>query len=303
MPSPRHAFPWPPIDLCTPDWMGNGFRIGNHHTAVLQYEAGPSGWSESLTSMHEEATNAGQHPIDIASRQRARTLVKRYLQRPAAEAVLLEAGCSSGYMLEELVADWPDSLVVGSDYIVGPLERLARRMPQVPLLQFHLVKCPLPSSQVDAVVLLNVLEHIEDDAGAVAQVARVLKPGGLAVIEVPANPRLYDGYDQHLKHFRRYRLRDLCDMLRGAGLDVVERSHLGFFVYPAFAGVKLYNRWTLPASAEAWEQSVRHDIRCSGQGGAGRVFGLAMALERRLEPWLRYPVGIRCVVAARKGGP
>jgi hypothetical protein len=201
---PRHAFPWPPIDLRTPDWMGNGFRIGNRLTPVLQYEAGPSGWSESLTSMHEEATNAGKHPIDLASRQHARTLVKRYLRTPAAEAVLLEAGCSSGYLLEELVADWPDSLVVGSDYIVGPLERLAKRMPQVPLLQFDLVKCPLPSSHVDAVVLLNVLEHIEDDVAAVAQVVRILKPGGLAVIEVPAGPRLYDGYDRHLKHCRRF---------------------------------------------------------------------------------------------------
>jgi hypothetical protein len=83
---------------------------------------------------------------------------------------------------------------------------------------------------------------------------------------------------------------------------VVERSHLGFFVYPAFAAVKLYNRWLVPASPAAQEQSVVHDIRGTGEGEAGRVFGLAMSLERRLEPWVRYPVGIRCVVAARKGG-
>jgi hypothetical protein len=152
-------------------------------------------------------------------------------------------------------------------------------------------------------VLLNVLEHIEDDVAAVAQVTRILKPGGLAIIEVPAGPGLYDAYDQHLKHWRRYRLRDLCRMLQGAGLEILERSHLGFFVYPGFAAVKLYNRWTQPATADAQEQTVMQDIRGSGQGEAGRVLSLAMALERRLEPWVRYPVGIRCVVAARKGGP
>lgn len=298
---PRHPFPWPPIDLRTPHWRGDGFRVGNRHTAVLQYEAGPSGWSESLTEMHEQATNAGTHPIDVASRQRARALLKRYLRTPPAETVVLEAGCSSGYLLEELVSDWPESLVVGSDFIVGPLERLAKRMPQVPLLQFDLLKCPLPSSHVDAVTLLNVLEHIEDDAAAVAQVARILKPGGVAVFEVPAGPRLYDAYDHHLQHWRRYQLRDVRRLLRGAGLEVIESSHLGFFVYPAFAAVKLYNRWMRQAASEAL--TVQQEIRSTGDGQAGRLFRLAMTVERWLEPWVRYPVGIRCVVAARKGGP
>ena len=43
-------------------------------------------------------------------------------------------------------------------------------------------------------MLLNVLEHIDDHSSAIAQVARVLKPGGVAVVEVPAGPHLYDTY-------------------------------------------------------------------------------------------------------------
>jgi SAM-dependent methyltransferase len=295
---PSHDYPWPPIDGQTPVWTGAGFRLDERALPVLCYEAGPSGWSESLTTMHEDATGEGTHPIDVASRRRARAVVKRHLRAAASGAVLLEVGCSSGYLLPELIADWPGSLVIGSDFIIGPLQRLAERRPEQPLLQFDLVKCPLPSASVDAVVLLNVLEHIEDDGAALAQVARILKPGGVAAIEVPAGPELYDVYDKHLQHFRRYRMSDLCRAIEARGLQVVERSHLGFVVYPAFAFVKRRNQRLLHASASTQEDTVKRNIRQSGSGG---VLGVAMAVERWLDPWVRYPVGIRCVVTARKG--
>jgi SAM-dependent methyltransferase len=292
-------FPWPPLNGISPAWTGAGFRIGNTSTAVLSYGAGPSGWSESLTDLHEDAAGEGAHPIDVASRRQARSALKRHLRVPPSQAILLEAGCSSGYLLAELLEDWPESLVIGSDFIEGPLLRLAARLPQLPLLRFDLVQCPLPEASVDAVVLLNVLEHIEDDRAAVAQVFRMLKPGGVAVIEVPAGPELYDAYDKHLQHFRRYRLRDLCALLQHAGFTVIDRSHLGCFVYPAFAFVKRRNRRLLHAPPEVQQQLVAKNIRDSGSAGGGAL-GTIMAAERWLGRWVRYPMGIRCIVTATK---
>ncbi len=292
-------FPWPPVAGVRPVWTGAGFRLGDAAAPVLNYEAGPSGWSESLTTLHEDAAGEGTHPIDIASRRRARAALKRHLRVPPSQAVLLEAGCSSGYLLQELVEDWPDSLVVGSDFIEGPLHRLAARRPDMPLLRFDLTKCPLPPASVDAVVLLNVLEHIEDHRTAVAQLHRILKPGGLAVIEVPAGPELYDAYDKHLQHFRRYRLSDLCGLLEGERFSVLDRSHLGCLVYPGFAFVKRRNRRLLEAPEDVQQAVVRQNIQTSGAGG---LLSVLMTAEGWLGRWVRYPVGIRCVVTARKAG-
>ncbi len=64
--------------------------------------------------------------------------------------------------------------------------------------------------------MLNVLEHIRGDALALRQVHRILRPGGVVVIEVSAGPKLYDVYDELLMHHRRYRLPSLARTLRGA---------------------------------------------------------------------------------------
>jgi SAM-dependent methyltransferase len=293
------SFAWPALRGVAPAWTGRGFRVGDETYGVLDYEAGDSGWSEGLTLFHEEIAGEGTHPIDVASRRRARAALKRHVRAPADDAVLLEAGCSSGFLLRELAADWPRSLVIGSDYIRGPLERLADTFPDVPLLRFDLVKCPLPSDSVDAVVMLNVLEHIEDDAAALAQVKRVLRPGGTAVIEVPAGPQLFDVYDRYLQHFRRYRLAELCRLVERAGLRVVERSHLGFLVYPVFAMVKRRNQRWLDAPDPVQRDVVSRSISGSGRGPFLRW---ATAIEERFAARISYPFGVRCVVTAVKAG-
>jgi len=293
------AFRWPARHGIEPTWTGRGFLVGGEPQRVLDYESGDSGWSEDLTQFHEDTAGEGTHPIDVASRRRARAALRRHVRGRAEETVILEAGCSSGFLLEELVTDWPRSLIIGSDYIRGPLDRLAEKQPTLPLLRFDLVKCPLPSASVDAVVLLNVLEHIEDDAGAVAQVVRLLKPGGAAVIEVPAGPELFDVYDKYLHHFRRYRLGELCALLERAGLRVAERSHIGFLVYPAFAMVKRRNRRWLDAPESTQRDVVARSISNSSQGPFLRW---ATAIEERFAGRVSYPFGIRCVVTAVKAG-
>jgi SAM-dependent methyltransferase len=289
------SYPWPTLNGSTPQWTGHGFLVAGHRTGVLTYSGGDSGWSASLTRLHENAAGTN-HPIDEMSKGWATSALRRYVADP--QGVLLEVGCSSGFLLTTLRDQWPSAVVMGSDFLPEPLERLAARQPDIPLLQFDLVRCPLPDGSVDAVVMLNVLEHIKDDRGAAAQVARILKPGGIAVVEVPAGPELFDPYDEYLQHERRYTASGFKILLETSGLTVLEQSHLGFSVYPAFAMVKRRNQKRGAGSVDAKRQIVEQSIESTKRG-------LLLRWALRCEAWagryLSYPVGIRCVAVARKG--
>ncbi len=288
------AFPVPPGYSERPVYDGNGFVIGSQRVPLLVYEPGVSGWTDDLTNFHEDLAG-DSHPIDVASRNRAIAELRKHLR--TAKPTVIDIGCSSGFFLRDLRKAMPEAELIGADYVQGPLRKLASRMPGIPLLQFNAVKCPLPDACVDAAVLLNVFEHIDQDVEAMRQVCRILKPGGVAVIELPAGEHLYDVYDKHLMHFRRYELGDLKRRLVMAGFQIESASHLGSFVYPMFRSVKLRNRRYLNAPEEEQKRVVAESI---SRSGSNPLMKLAMQAELALGRFVSYPAGIRCVVTCRK---
>jgi len=294
------SFPWPDLPGgVRPEWTGRGFRIGDKTLPVLEFDteaeqAGTSGWTAELTRLHEEV--AGEdHPIDCASRAWALRGLRRHLSSET--GTILEIGCSSGYLLTDLCRDWSRADVIGSDVVIAPLRRLAARLPNVAFLRFDVTACPLPDVSVDAVVMLNVLEHIADDVRALAAVTRILKPGGVLVLEIPAGPRLYDAYDRYLQHRRRYAARHVRQLLQAAGLDIVDQTHHGFFVYLPFAFVKLWNRRVRSAEVEAQRAVVERSIRGTSSSGLLRAL---LSLEAAISPHVALPFGIRYAVVCRK---
>src|SRR5436305_15321821 len=144
----------------TPYWNGRGFQLGMVVHRVLCYPTAPSGWSDELTKLHEEETAGGSHFIDRASRARAISALHRFLA-PKDNPILLEVGVSGGHFLEDLRSNFPGASIIGADYTRASLEKIAPRFEGLPLVQMDLTASPFPSGQLDAIVLLNVLEHIE----------------------------------------------------------------------------------------------------------------------------------------------
>ena len=290
------AYQWPrsPQYSQSPVWTGHGFQVGDTNIPVLAYEVGVSGWTDELTDFHEDTADSN-HFIDVASRRHAVEQLQKYL--PQSQVNILEVGCSSGFMLKAIRQAIPQAFVIGSDYVRQPLENLAAQIPDIPLLQFNLLECPLPDASVDAVVLLNVLEHIKDDTAALRQLYRILKPGGIVVLEVPAGAGLYDVYDKLLMHFRRYSLPQITNLVQDTGFSVLEKSHLGAFIYPPFWLVKHRNKRFLSEAEAVQKQIVAKNITSTGQNP---LLKLAMMLELKLGKVLSYPFGVRCLLTARK---
>jgi SAM-dependent methyltransferase len=115
----------------------------------------------------------------------------------------------------------------------------------------------------DSCVCLNVLEHIEDDIGALRRMAAILQPGGIIVLLVPAFPALYGPIDKHLGHYRRYTRDSVRQLAANAGLEVSNARYMntvGFFGWWAnshifrrniqsAAQIGIFDRYIVPVSA------------------------------------------------------
>ncbi len=84
----------------------------------------------------------------------------------------------------------------------------------------------LQGRRLDTVLCLNVLEHVQDDRGALRRLFDTLVPGGRLILLVPAHRRLYGSIDRAIHHVRRYERAELIERLAEAGFQV---DHVAFF--------------------------------------------------------------------------
>jgi SAM-dependent methyltransferase len=250
-------------------------------------------WSEGLETLHEESSR--DHFIDVQTRREILAHLAHLPPRP----VIVDVGCSTGYLLEDLQAAHARATLIGIDLIASGLRKAHALVPRARLLQADVCDLPLDDASVDAVVSANLFEHVPEDVEGLREVLRVLRPGAVAVVVVPSQPRLYDYYDRFLGHERRYARGEMARKARGVGLEVIADYHLGSLLYPMFWLVKRRNRRRFSQIAgDALERRVAHDIaRTSGS----RAGDLACRAEARLlRAGVRLPYGIRGLTVMRR---
>lgn len=201
------------------------------------------------------------------------------LRRYCVDAVVLEAGCGEGYGAELMAG--VARLVVGLDYDAVTIGHVQRAYPRVRAVRGNLAGLPLRSSTVDVVANLQVIEHLWDQAGFLAECARVLRPGGRLLVTTPNRITFSPGRDTPLNpfHTRELSAAELAGLLRAAGLRVhelvgvhhgprlraLDERYGGSIVGPQVAAVVAGGGWPAGLLADvAAVSSADFEVRAAG---------------------------------------
>lgn len=171
----------------------------------------------------------------VARRRILAALIERRI-RPPANARILEVGCGTGHNLEMLSRFGhveaselePEARQLSSERLGRPVQEAA--LPDLSMF---------PPDRFDLVALLDVLEHVEDDAGSLEAIRGRLKPGGKLLVTVPANRWMWTAHDAAHHHHRRYQKRELADAARRAGFQIDLLSYMNSLLFPPIAAARL----------------------------------------------------------------
>jgi len=159
---------------------------------------------------------------------------------------ILEFGCGTGITLARL-SEWAEAFGIdaSSRALAYCMKRglknlhwINPRKPFEPENPFH--------EPFDVILLLDVLEHVEDEISLLKMLRSWLRPGGSLFVTVPAFPFLWSGEDVVSHHLRRYRISGLGTILQNAGYSIERKTYFNFFLFPVQAGVIFLNRWLCP---------------------------------------------------------
>lgn len=211
-------------------------------------------------------------------------------------ARLLDVGCGTGFTLTCLPAG---VRAVGLDASAAALRLARRRASGADLVRGSAYALPFGSACFDAVLALDVLEHLDDDRAAAREIGRVLAPDGVAVVTVPAFGELWSAHDEALEHRRRYRLGEVEAVLRQAGLTVEHATYYNFFLFPLVAAARWLGRAATMLRGERESRARGTDLRVP-PGPINELLCAVLGAERAIAPRMRLPIGVSCLLVARK---
>lgn len=226
-----------------------------------------------------------------------RKIIESFLKRvcaglqskgPARESLnILDVGCGTGANLEMLSQFGnAEGVDVSSEALEFCRQRGLQRVKQGAAEAL-----PYENDSFDLVTGLDVVEHLDDDVAGLKEMLRVLRPGGKALLFVPAFMFLWGVQDDISNHRRRYTMGGLKQAVRKAGFEIERASYVNLsFFAPIFFGRLLMRLTGLRPASE-------NNITISALNGVlGKLFGA----ERFLLRHLNFPFGVSIICVARR---
>lgn len=210
----------------------------------------------------------------------------------AVAPAVLDAGCGTGGLLRRLAEQQAAWKLTGVDLSAVACELARTRADKARIVEGSIESLPFENGSFDAVVSCDVVCQVGAPERAVGEIARCLRPGGVALLTFPAYAWLYSYHDRQVGNLRRYSRREAAALIRGAGLSVERNSHWNALLLPlAVVQRKLLGGDNAPSDVKMFPAPVE------------ACFNAIMRGERG---WLRrggtWPFGCALFVVARKTG-
>jgi len=269
---------------------GATFPVVDGILRLTSRSEGPAGYDAHYFSTLPQVEDA--HFWFLARREVILDGIRRAVP-DLARRPLFDVGCGAGGLLAFL-ASRGVPLAGACDAHAEGLA-VARRRLEVPLVLVDEGRLPPLASGQAMVSLFDVLEHLDDDRGALAWIRSRLEPGGILVLTVPAHPKLFDEADRLAFHRRRYRRGELERKLRAAGFEVRRLTHFMAPLFPLMLVVR-----PLMALLAPGDGRDNRDRELRVQPLANGVMRAVLRLERA---WLRafsLPFGTSLLAVAAR---
>lgn len=214
---------------------------------------------------------------------------------PRAAFDLLDAGCGTGGMLARVGERFPEARLTGLDYSQRALDLTNLRNTGAALVHGRADALPFEAAQFDVVLSLDVLVlRGVDDAGAMREMHRVLRPDGMLILNLAAFDFLRGSHDAATNMARRYTKCRVASLLRAAGFRLERLSYWNMCLMPAIAAVRWFSRARADAGAV-----VRSDLKPIWRP-LNAALTLLAKLELAISRHVPLPVGTSLFVVARK---
>lgn len=217
-------------------------------------------------------------------------LVLDELRRRRVTGTVVDVGAGTGGLLERLRLG--GHLAVGMELDTVALAHARANQPRLPLARSFAEAVPVRNGGAGAVTALDVLEHLDDDVLALRELGRVVGPGGLVLVAVPAYQWAWSDHDIRLGHRRRYSRPQLTAVAQQAGLDVLRCTHFHSWLTPIAWLVRRTPLGRLAGDNSAEEASF-------GSAWINRALQLVTDVERTWLARQDLPVGLSILLVGR----
>ena len=221
--------------------------------------------NSEISFSSEEVLNMHRHQHTSFYWNLKKQCLSHIFNRFLSKGTVLDIGCGTCFLVKDF--KFRPGQYTGIDALPKAIEianlNMANAERQLHLGEINILTEKKNRKKFDSCLLLDVLEHIEDDRDFIKEIKKILKNNGQLVLSVPAHQFLFSPADEKSGHFRRYNYRDLEKKLEDCGFEIIWCSSFTILLLPLLVFSRLYSRYKKQYNIDSEHSSFINRILCT----------------------------------------